>query len=326
MINNPSHSISIIICTWNRENSLSETLFSLNEQADCDGLDVEVIVVDNNSTDNTKSVVEEKSNNWKLGKLHYCFESRQGKQFALNFGIKVSTKDILAFTDDDILFPTDWLAKIYLSFTDSSLELAGGKTLLIWPESGMPSWYDNNMMAILGGVDLGDIKLSPSPDGYAPAGGNLIARRSLFDRVGNYSETHFRHMDYEFGVRCANQGVGIAYEPSVIVYAPVDSNCLTKRYFRRWSFKAGISGDEEKMVVGMNLLGIQLWVYRQLFEDLVHLIIGSIKNTDEAENFRRELRFWRNLGQLISQVVKRARPNYYNSWVEKYSQKRGNLY
>lgn len=317
--------ISIIICTWNRANSLRTTLQSLNEQADCDHLNIEVIVVDNNSTDNTKSVVQEVQSGWKLGKLRYIFELRQGKQFALNLGVSVSEYGILAFTDDDIIFPTDWVKNIDEVFADEMQELTGGKTLLIWPDSGKPDWYDDGMLAILAGVDLGDKKLSPPPSGYAPAGSNLIARRELFDRVGGYSELHFRHMDHEFGVRCARSGVNIAYEPSLVVYAPVDGACLTKRYFRRWSFKAGIAeyGSEPTSVA--TLIFVPRWVYRQLIEDCVFLIVRAFSVKD-GSYFSRELRLWRGLGIIASRWYEKCRPGHYSKWVEKYSQKRKDLY
>jgi GT2 family glycosyltransferase len=182
------------------------------------------------------------------------------------------------------------------------------------------------MLAILAGVDLGNEKLSPPPTGYAPAGSNLIAKRTLFDKVGGYSEVHFRHMDYEFGIRCAKAGIQITYEPSLIVYAPVDSACLTKRYFRRWAFKAGILNEEEISARSKLLLGIPLWRFRQLFEDILLVMLSMLKDTNKAPSFNYELRICRNYGMIISRFMKKIRPKYYSLWVEKYSQKKGNLY
>lgn len=162
--------ISVIICTWNRSSLLRTTLQSLNGQMDCELLNVEVIVVDNNSYDGTKSVVEEALANWRLGDLRYAFEPRQGKQFALNQGIRLSRYGILAFTDDDIIFPKDWIHNIGLIFENETLELVGGKTIILWSDSPKPSWYDQGMLAVLAGVDLGDEKLRPPPSEYAPAG------------------------------------------------------------------------------------------------------------------------------------------------------------
>jgi len=323
MSNHPG--ISVIICTWNRSALLRTTLQSLNEQIDDEQLDVEVIVVDNNSTDDTKTVVEEVMAHWKLGELRYAFEPQQGKQFALNHGIRLSRHEILAFTDDDILFPKDWISHISHLFKDETLELAGGKTLIVWPTCGKPNWYDPTMLAILAGVDLGDEKLHPPPAGYAPAGSNLIARRSLFNRVGGFSETHFRHMDHEFGIRCAKAQVNIAYEPSLVVYAPAASACLTKRYFRRWSFKAGIADDGSRDASTTTFLLAPRWMYRQLVEDLVFLIFRSFL-VEKSVAFSRELRLWRTLGEITSRWYAKFRPQHHAKWLEKYSQKKKDLY
>lgn len=323
---NNTAEITVIVCTWNRASSLRKTLDSFND-LDISGLrNVEIIVVDNNSTDCTKDVVEQAAANWNAGQLRYAFEGKQGKQFALNLGIQLAKYDILAFTDDDILFPKNWLQNIADLFEDATLDLAGGKTVIVWPETGQPDWYDPSMLAILAGVDLGDSKLNPPPPGYAPAGSNMIARRSLFERVGMFSESHFRHMDFEFGQRSAKAQVNIVYDPSILVYAPVDEACLTKRYFRRWSFKAGISNDNSNNTTLAENLSIPLWVFRQIFEDAVFLLSSYLRLKVSASAFKRELRLWKNFGLVTSRLYKKLTPNYYLKWVEKYSQKKNNVY
>jgi len=84
--------ISVIICTYNRCESLKDTLDSLLAQ-ECDGtFNWEVIVVDNNSKDRTKEVVESYMHKFG-GKLRYLFEPRQGKSHALNKEIKKRLKE-----------------------------------------------------------------------------------------------------------------------------------------------------------------------------------------------------------------------------------------
>lgn len=315
----------MIICTWNRAALLDTTLRSLNAQQSCGSIEIEVIVVDNNSSDNTKEVVARVRRDWRLGSLHYCFEPRQGKQFALNTGLGVSKMNVLAFTDDDVVLSPLWLASIAQVFENEALDLAGGRTLLVWPAAGKPSWFDPGMSAILGGVDLGESRLFPPPSGYAPSGANLVARRKLFDEVGMYSEAHFRHMDYEFGMRCAHLEAQISYEPSLVVYAPVAPGCLSKRYFRRWSFKAGIARDEGEARSGPHFLSAPRWVFRQTFEDFIFLLLGGFLS-DDGVSFGRELRMWRGIGVIASRLHERLRPGQHAKWVEKYSQKKRDLY
>lgn len=317
--------ISIIICTWNRTASLRATLLSLNKQATGDAKDVEVVVVDNNSTDDTKKVVEDLMSDWRFGRLRYVFEPRQGKQYALNHGIRSSTHDILAFSDDDILFPKNWTREILRIFTDETIDLVGGKTLSPWPACGQPVWYHPNMGAILGVVDLGDERQAPPPPGYAPAGANMVVRRRLIDRIGTFSPSHFRHMDYEFGMRSVRLHATVAYEPDLRVYAPVDSACLTKRYFRRWSFKSGIFRESAKNTEVSTFLAVPRWVYRQVLEDLLYLLLHAAAST-AADNFSRELRIWRGIGKISSRWHEKLHPKRHAQWVEKYAQKKKNVY
>ena len=322
---NKAPGLSIIICTWNRPASLRATLLSLNAQTTDSSHAVEVVVVDNNSTDETKNVVEDLMPAWRFGTLRYVFEPRQGKQFALNHGIRSSTHDLLAFSDDDILFADNWACEIVRIFADETIDLVGGKTLSPWPAAGQPVWYHPSMGAILGVVDLGDERQSPPPPGYAPAGANMVVRRRLMERIGTFSPEHFRHMDYEFGMRSVRLHATVAYEPDLLVYAPVDNACLNKRYFRRWSFKAGIFRESEKTAAMPAFLAVPRWVYRQLLEDLFYLLLRSA-GSSAAENFSRELRLWRGIGKISSRWHEKLQPEKHARWVEKYAQKKKNVY
>ncbi len=317
--------VSIIICTWNRADSLCASLATLERQQLPPDTAVEVLVVDNNSSDHTATAVGELAARWRLGSLRYLFEGRQGKQFALNTGIRASSGALLAFSDDDIVFPADWVASIVAAFADPALELAGGKTLVGWPAGGPPAWYDPQMAAIVGGVDLGPARLAPPPAGYAPAGGNLAARKSLFDKVGLFSEAHFRHMDYEFGMRAAARGAVIAYEPTLSVEAPVDPAMVSRRYFRRWSLKAGILHDSAADPHEAKLLYVPRWVYRRLLQDCLAWP-GERLTAGAATAFQRELRIWRWAGTIASCWHAQLRPDKHTQWVASYAQKKKNVY
>ena len=317
--------VSVVICTWNRASQLRETLDSLLNQRGVDASRVEVIVVDNNSTDSTRDIIERSCQSWTLGQLHYVFEPRQGKQFALNQGYKFATAPVVAFTDDDIIFPPQWLARIMVLFSEQGTDLAGGKTLIKWPAQGRPVWYSDDMQAILGGVDLGDQRLNPAPPSFAPGGANLAACRDLFQRVGLFSETHFRHMDFEFGMRCQQAGVRVVYDPNIFVYAPVDPAMLTRRYFRRWSFKSGISRSGGINALRGDWRTVPRWLYRQLVEDAWFVWVTS-RGQPPAVSFSRELRLWRALGTITNVWHARIRAGSHAAWVERHSQKKNNVY
>jgi glycosyltransferase involved in cell wall biosynthesis len=320
--------LGVVICTWNRAEMLAATLDSLatvRAPRDCA---VDVLVVDNNSSDGSSELLRERMAGWPLGRLHALFEPRQGKQFALNMAIARGREldcEVLAFTDDDILFPPDWLEQVNAVFSSDGPALAGGRTSLQWPEDGRPAWYDDAMDAVVGGVDLGEARLCPPPPGYSPAGANLVARMGLFDRVGCFSEAHFRHMDFEFGQRCLQRGEAVAYEPRLCVTAPIDPAMLTKRYFRRWSLKAGISPWQRMRAGERHVAWVPVWLYRQLAQDGLLWMLAPLLCEPRAHRFLRELRIWRAWGTVMSRWMSRLRPAAYPAWVERRSRK-GNLY
>ncbi len=97
---------SVVIATYNRAADLRDTLASLASLRP-DG-PWEVIVVDNNSTDATREVVEQAARTFPV-QLRYLFEREQGRSPALNTGIRAAHGDIIVTTDDDVRVPVDWL-------------------------------------------------------------------------------------------------------------------------------------------------------------------------------------------------------------------------
>lgn len=317
--------ISVVICTWNRCAILERTLDSLAEVKIPDDLGVEIVVVDNNSSDRTRSLVEGRISSWKAGNLRYAFEPRQGKQFALNQGIEAARFEVLAFTDDDVLFPADWLVRIAERFDAVAVDLAGGKTIPTWPEGKAPVWYDDRMLAVVAGVDIGDELVWDVPADYAPAGTNLLARKALFGRMGGFSETHYRHMDFEFGMRCLARGVRVVYDPAIVVFAPVESEILTRRYFRRWAFKAGIAQDAADESPTPELFGFRRWVVTRLAGDAMWLVLPGLFGSP-AERLFRQMRLFRMAGMLTNRWRLRYRSESHAGWVKSRSQKVKNRY
>ena len=100
--------ISVVVCTFNRADLLETSLEALDEQI-LESSEYEVIVVDNNSTDNTLNVVEELCN--RLTSLRYCFEPNQGLSHARNRGWREAMGEYVAYIDDDCKVPGQWLTR-----------------------------------------------------------------------------------------------------------------------------------------------------------------------------------------------------------------------
>ncbi len=266
-------SIIVILCTYNRGKSLAKTLESiaLSELDEPDAW--EVLVVDNNSTDDTRDVVEDFCRRYP-NRFRYLFERQQGKSHALNAGIRAARGDILAFTDDDTIVDPHWLENLTTKLQDGEFAGAAGRVIRTWTRQP-PHWlslkrpYEKMAFALVSfELDQDAGELLP---GFQPVGANMAFRKEVFMRHGGFrtdlgpqgNETegspgpearhsaamggrrrqataHF-HMweDTELGERLMSRGERIRYEPSAVVYHPVSEGRLTKEYFLAWWFSRG---------------------------------------------------------------------------------------
>src|SRR3989338_8668397 len=104
MTNQPK--VSVIIPVYNAEKTLKQCLDSVVSQ---DFENFEIIVVDNNSTDGSKGIID----SFLAGrKVKYFFEEKRGRGAARNAGLRVARGEIIAMTDADCIVPTDWLKRL----------------------------------------------------------------------------------------------------------------------------------------------------------------------------------------------------------------------
>src|SRR5690349_22874662 len=130
---------SVIIATYNRAEELVKTLESL-QQLESSG-PWEVIIVDNNSRDNTHDVVLERVESFPVP-LRYVMEKEQGRSAALNAGIRIAQGEILAITDDDVRVDPHWLVNSERALRELNCDYVGGKALPIW-SGERPDWLPN---------------------------------------------------------------------------------------------------------------------------------------------------------------------------------------
>ena len=237
--------ITVILCTYNRCASLSRALESVAASELPAAVEWEVLVVDNNSTDETRAVIEEYCRRFP-SRFCYLFEPRQGKSHALNSGIRESKGEVLAFVDDDVTVEPTWLQNLTSSLHHNEWAGAGGK-ILLERTSPPPPWLILDGPYSLGGVlvlfDRGD---KPGQLDWAPFGTNMAFRRVMFEKHGGFrtdlgpnTANEIRGEDTEFGRRLMSAGERLRYEPLAIVYHSVPEKRLRKEYFLNWYFDFG---------------------------------------------------------------------------------------
>jgi len=235
--------ISVIICTYNRCESLERTLKSFTEISTPEGSSWELILVDNNSKDKTKILVEEFKKNCKLN-IEYIFEEKPGLSHARNQGIKQAKGEIIAFTDDDVIVDRYWLSNIERAFEEHDVSCVGGKILPIW-EIPKPEWLIPQLHYILALLDRGDKPFYlESPIIW---GANFSLKADIFGKYGGFDTNLgripgrlFAGEETEFARRILNEGEKILYDPNAVVYHYIPSDKISKRYFRKWKYDQGI--------------------------------------------------------------------------------------
>lgn len=237
--------ISVVLCTYNRCAVLREALESLARQTMPDEQDWEILVIDNNSKDDTPQVVEEFARRTS-GRFRYLFEPLQGLSRARNTGIRNAKGDVIAFTDDDVIAEPDWLHRLTEHLSTGDWAGAGGK--IVPPRAFVPPrWLQVGGTLDMGGAlalfDLGDNAQSLE---RAPYGANMAFAKTVFEKYGLFREDLGRcgagllsGEDTEFGNRLIEAGERLRYQPASIVHHPVAEERLKKSYFRAWWFSFG---------------------------------------------------------------------------------------
>jgi glycosyltransferase involved in cell wall biosynthesis len=245
--------ISVIVCTWNRSQTLAGVLESLAASVVPSSIEWEVVVVDNHSSDDTRTVCESFLERHP-GRFRYLYEEQQGKSYALNAGIRHARGEILAFTDDDVTVDPHWVAQIYETFQQFDCAGVAGRIVALWT-CQQPSWIDLDgpyRHEAYGGIvrfEKGDV---PCELNCTAAGANFAFRKAMFEKYGlfrldlsgNHADSRrtgdlLGGEDTEFCRRLLNAGEKLMYAPAAVVHHPVEHYRLNKQYLRAFAFNYG---------------------------------------------------------------------------------------
>jgi glycosyltransferase involved in cell wall biosynthesis len=232
--------VSVVISTYNRSAQLRCTLGALLGQC-VDGIRWEVIIVDNNSTDDTPDVVQSYIGRGTT-EVTYVFEARQGLAFGRNAGIARARAPLVAFTDDDVRPAPDWLPRIKRCFDEHpAIDFIGGRVLPCWPEEP-PAWLTPDHWSPLALVDYGnEMFVVNQQKPFCLVGANMAFRREVFDRIGLFSPELQRVKDaigsaedHDLQMRVWDAGRNGLYAPDIVVMSDVQPDRITKQYHRQW--------------------------------------------------------------------------------------------
>ncbi|WP_298298086.1 glycosyltransferase [Hydrotalea sp.] len=248
--------ISVVICTYNRAAYIAAALESLIAQTIAKS-SFEVIVANNNSTDNTELICKHFIAAHPDYALHFLNEPKQGASFARNTGAALAKGDLLCFMDDDAIAAPDYLEKIIDFFTTHPD--AGGLGGRIIPKyiPEEPKWMSYYVSSLVGNFDYNKNICVFQPGKY-PLESNMIIKKADFKAIGGFNENlpgvvgtiRIGGEGKELFYRLQAIGKKIYYHPGIIVQHVVEVNKLTKEYMYRVA--SGIGRGERRRVLAIN--------------------------------------------------------------------------
>jgi glycosyltransferase involved in cell wall biosynthesis len=267
-----SPSITIAICTWNRADSLRQTLASLRNLQVPDDLQWEVLIVNNNCTDNTEEVV---ASFGEILPIRSVTEPRQGQSHARNCAIESARGDYILHTDDDVLVDERWLAAYADAFRAFPDTAVFGGPILPRFVGEPPHW----LKAAMRDIDIGciyalrDLGLEPvplHPTGNAiPFGANFAIRmreqrQFPFDpRLGLQKSGNVRGEETDVMRKIlAAGGIG-RWVPNAAVHHVIPKQRQTASYMRDYFVGQGrLRVRRAAPASAPSFLGVPRWLWK----------------------------------------------------------------
>ncbi len=206
--------VSIIIPTYNEKEKLINCINSIYNQSYPNNL-IEVIVIDDGSTDGTKNYLK-----YNFKKVLLIEKQNTGAYDSRNRGINIATGDILAFTDSDCVADKNWINNIVKNIKDSKNIIAGGKIV-----------HKNNFIQkVIGISDFGEYQDDKIKNINAIPTANLAASKIIFDKY-RFDQSLKSSGDRLFSWKLFKDGFKLIYFPDIIIFH--DPSIKLSRFFER---------------------------------------------------------------------------------------------
>lgn len=238
---------SVIFCTYNREKYIYNAMRSIVEQ-DFPHQDYEIVLINNNSTDNTENICGQFQKDYPQVDFLYFTEINQGLSYARNRGVKESNGEILIFVDDDATVFDHYLSSINSFFGEHPEVSACGGPIIPVYETEKPKWLSRYTEQLLGGALYEGDKIKPFKNGKYPGGGNSAFRKSIFDKYGLFNVELGRKGTGLIGAeekdlydRLVRGNEEFYYLPQMGIYHYIPKKKLTISHFKELTYSIGKS-------------------------------------------------------------------------------------
>lgn len=274
--------VTVAICTWNRQDLLDLTLSEMHKLEIPSGIEWELLVVNNNCTDNTDDVLKRHSGKLPIKRL---LEKSQGHSHARNCAIDAAQGELILWTDDDVLVDSAWLAehvKAAEAWPDASF--FGGR---VEPHffSTPPNWLSETLHHLRGVyalVDFGDAPLDLDRD-HMPVGANFsirtdVQRRYRYDPRFGRKRTALMSADETTVIwRILDDGLCGRWVPAARIRHCIPDSRQTLDYVRRFFLWQGrFSAIHDRDLGKHRNVRDRLWILRQVIKTGLRYPIGRL--------------------------------------------------
>ena len=231
---------TVAIPTYNGASRLPELLERLQNQLDTENMNWEIIVVDNNSTDNTAQVVQNYQESWQYPyPLKYCFEAKQGSAYARQKAVAEAKSELIGFLDDDNYPLSNWVATAY-NFAQKYPQ-AGAYGSQIHPdwEVEPPENFQQRIAPFLAITERGNLPLlyETKKKLLPPSAGLVVRRKAWLDSIstnsilpGRVADGMLAGEDLEMLSYIQKSGWEIWYNPEMEIYHKIPNTRLQRAY------------------------------------------------------------------------------------------------
>lgn len=248
---------SIAIPTYNGATRLAAVLESLRWQLNTYDLSWEIIVVDNNSTDNTADIVKDYQRQWDLDSpIRYAFERKQGAAYARQTAIKIANSPLVGFLDDDTLPGMTWVISAY-RFAQKHPNAGVIASRIRGKFETTPPQNFERIASLLALTERGakPLMYKPSQKVIPPSAGMVVRRQAWLDNVpeelvltGRTSTSMLTGEDTESILHIQQAGWEVWYNPQMRLQHQIPSSRLTRNYLQKLCRGIGLSRYRTRML------------------------------------------------------------------------------
>jgi glycosyltransferase involved in cell wall biosynthesis len=303
-------SLVLVICTYNNAALLDRTLIAISKQQVASEVNWQVLVVDNNCTDETVAVVERHIQSGKIPGLRIISEPKQGLTYARLCGVNNTTGDWIAFVDDDCLLQEDWVTQATQFATiHPDCGAFGGKVILDW-ESPPPVFVPKY------GYSFAQQEHGEQPKQVSClVGAGIVIRRSALRNIGWINKQFMTDRvgkklisggDVELALRLASQ-YELWYNPECKLIHTIPSKRISTKYLMKINYGLGTSqlyGDS-MLWSGLYIVWLFVSIFDTIrpsvnvFSNILKALVGRSSAPDVAIASSFVLGRWVGIGRMF---------------------------